>query len=121
MAELEAALQRPACQCQKSISSDVMAGPLCVASNEQAYYMAVPKEIKRGFGGLKFDDKGSIMFHGSTSFFQLLSNNLTEELLAHGILPGEKFDDEIDGRKLLVANACLPAKITENLAETPVS
>lgn len=71
------------------------------------------------FEGLKLDDKGSITFHGPTSFFQLPGDKRDEAGTGKQSSIDPRLDIGTQQRERLVNNAW-QQRILENLADTPV-
>jgi hypothetical protein len=96
--------------------------PLSVAQevSSQASRQAVDEQgMTRSFRSLKIDDKGSITYHGATSFFNLPSDRTGPSSSDVSLLNPSSPDTDSQRRERLIHNAW-HQRAMENLSEIPV-
>lgn len=89
------------------------------ASSQAARHASDEQGMNRNFRSLKIDDKGSITYHGATSFFNLPSDRTGPGSAEMPFLSPPSSDTDSQRRERLIHNAW-HQRAMENLSEIPV-
>lgn len=88
-------------------------------SSQTSRHASDEQGISRSFRSLKIDDKGSITYHGATSFFNLPSDRTGPGPSDMPFLNPSSSDTDLQRRERLIHNAW-HQRAMENLNEVPV-